>query len=242
MHVALRKRRALSVQEVFNSPSHEQPTFYVPSVSDEDYDSGSVSLPIIDTGNMIAPHTRGRQRTKYKNESVNYETNTNDHGYHSYEDSTLLEKLPYEPEPDYDDDNKWCLSHHEKQRRWSVVDGLMRYSNNATPRPKIQSSQIDSGPNSIQFNYNQRKYAAQIKNQIPKAKLTSRKQHERARSHSPAKNNGAKDSNTEIKTPSGGKVYNSINEDEHAEKEHTQYERKDSQVQTRDNILNSAHP
>ncbi|GJQ69961.1 hypothetical protein Trydic_g13345 [Trypoxylus dichotomus] len=239
MHVALRKRRALSVQEVFNSPAHEQPTFYVPSSSDPDCESGSVSLPIINTGNAL-PHTRGRQRTKYKNDGTSYEINTNDHGYHSYEDTSLLDKLPYEPEPDYDDDNRWCLSHHEnsKQRRWSVVDGLMRYGANPTSRPKIQSAQLDSGPNSIQFSYRddpksytgsqyQRKYAVQIKNQIPKVKL-NKKYQERARSHSPAKNNGDNDSNTEeLKTPDGKAYDNSINKTKKFTKINAEYGRKD---------------
>ncbi|KRT78741.1 PDZ domain-containing protein, partial [Oryctes borbonicus] len=219
MHVALRKRRALSVQEVFDTSTHEQPTFYVPSATDPDCCSGSISLPIIGDGNVI-PNTRGRLRTKYKNGSTTSEINTNDIGYHSYEDTSLLDKLPYEPEPDYDDDNRWCSTHHQntKQRRWSVVDGLIRYGANSKPNPKIQSTQVDSGPDSIQFHYRddpksyignqyQRKYAVQIKNQIPKVKL-SKKHHERARSHSPAKN-GANDSNNEdIKTPDG-KVYSS---------------------------------
>lgn len=241
MHVALRKRRALSVQEVFNSPIHEQPTFYVPSTVDPDYDSGSVSLPIIDTRDIV-PNERGRQRTKYKKDG--YETNTNDHGYHSYEGSTLLDKLPYEPEPDYDDDSRWCSTHydHSKQRRWSVVDGLMRYNASNAPRPKIQPIELDSGPSSLQFDYrddaksnpvcqHQSKYTAQ-KNHIPKVKLSVGKHHERARSHSPAKNNGANNNNVlKAKIQDSNKVENSVNRRQEMEVRNTECKRKElSQV------------
>lgn len=230
MHVALRKRRALSVQEVFNSPTSEQPTFYVPSVADSDCDSGSVSLPIIDTRGII-PNERGRQRTKHRNDNINYETSTNDHGYHSYEGSSLLDKLPYEPEPDYDDDNRWCSTQYEnlKQRRWSVVDGLMRYGPSTTPRPRIQPIELDSGPSSIPFEYrddlksntgsrHQSKYAVQTKNpKIPKAKLSNNKHHERARSHSPAKNNANNNTISKSRTPD-----NSINKSDNVTKPKTE--------------------
>ena len=203
IHVGLRKRRALSVQEVFSSPTCDQPpTFYVPSptTAREERDFGSVSLPI--TNKYDLKYERGRQRNRIKFDTPQSQLNVSkDNGYHSYEGE---DKLPFEPEPDYDDE-KWSPVHNRNanQRRWSVVDEIMRYGSNLTQRPKREPAvEIDSGPSSIPFQLNiepsaavppklQEHCRAKVKNKIPKAKLITTKRPERARSHSPVKNKGA---------------------------------------------------
>ncbi|CAH1153738.1 unnamed protein product [Phaedon cochleariae] len=94
IHVGLRKRRALSVQEFFHHPNPEKnPTFYVPAP---------------DPNNELPPRrARSRQRT------VNSFTFTPSQ---SKEYIKWEPPLPYEPPPDYDVDDKPAPN-----RRWSVV-------------------------------------------------------------------------------------------------------------------------
>lgn len=160
IHVGLRKRRALSVQEFFHSPTHEpqqpqpQPTFYVPSPVSPD--SGSTSLPIIDCENLHEKvETRRRARSRQRN-SVNLST-SRDYGYDS--ESQGYDSLPYEPPPDYD------LDDSQTTRRWSVVGSILHKNNQE----------------------NKTKNLVKLENvniKIPKTKL----KFERARSHSPNKN------------------------------------------------------
>ncbi|XP_044256183.1 pro-interleukin-16-like [Tribolium madens] len=108
IHVGLRKRRALSVQEFFHSPTHEpqqpQPTFYVPS-------------PVTpDTGEV---QTRRRARSRQR--TVNSVNLTPDYGYDS--ESQGYDSLPYEPPPDYD------LDENQATRRWSVVGSILHKNN-----------------------------------------------------------------------------------------------------------------
>ncbi|XP_022908148.1 uncharacterized protein [Onthophagus taurus] len=161
IHVGLRKRRAVSVHEVFNSPTHDQqPTFYVPSPNDK--------------------KERGRQRTRDLPKTV-----TKDHGYHSYEGNEA-DKAPFEPEPDYDDDT-WCSNQTGNSRRWSVVEGLVSYHyQNRTKTPVDSGS--SSVPYEFEPKHQNQKIPQRddVKNKIPKARLM--KHPERARSQSPAKN------------------------------------------------------
>ncbi|KAG5894430.1 hypothetical protein JTB14_019800 [Gonioctena quinquepunctata] len=98
IHVGLRKRRALSVQEFFHNPNPDKPpTFYVPSPSSPDI-------------NAQTRRPRSRQRT------INSFTFTPSQSKeyircHSGE----WDSIPYEPPPDYDEDVK------PPNRRWSVV-------------------------------------------------------------------------------------------------------------------------
>nr|XP_023013078.1 uncharacterized protein LOC111503089 isoform X2 [Leptinotarsa decemlineata] len=98
IHVGLRKRRALSVQEFFQSPSQEKPTtFYVPSPS-----------PDINTAQTRRP--RSRQRTV---NSFTFSPSQSKEYIKCH--SGEWDRLPYEPPPDYDVDEK------PPNRRWSVV-------------------------------------------------------------------------------------------------------------------------
>lgn len=221
INVGLRKRRALSVQEVFTSPTHDQPTFYVPSPAAQSSlnDSEPTSLPSISVGcdliesNSKVENNRGRPRSRYRDIGSGEPTRptqatiSNDHGYHSY-DSQGYDSLPLEPEPDYDDPpwtNNSQTRNPSSQRRWSVVEGLIRFSN-SLHSSKVQSYEPDSGPASIPFEFALQtpddKNVKTTKNKIPKAKLFGSKHPERARSHSPVKNkntklqNGTKKSNT----------------------------------------------
>lgn len=200
IHVGLRKRRALSVQEVFSSPTHEQPTFYVPSPSGKNKlnESEPISLPILNDCDIKSPNIkekhRSRSRTRNRNSVTVEPTAVNDNGYHSYE-SQEYASLPFEPEPDYDDPpwkNTNQIRNTASQRRWSVIDGLIRINNPS--QSKVQY-EIDSGPPSIPFHVSPNIIKPDKnnvnKNKIPKAKLIDNKHTERARSHSPAKNKNA---------------------------------------------------
>lgn len=177
IHVGLRKRRALSVQEVFSSPTHDQPTFYVPSpvvtrIPDLNGDSGAKSLPVIDSCDIQQQRkpaeghqSRSRTRARSTDKSV-----ANDYGYHSC-DSQGYDSLPFEPEPDYDD-SSWSRAPQPSPRRWSVVDGLIRYNNSQPSKKSSETTNLT---------------LETINNKIPKVKLGSSKHQERARSHSPAK-------------------------------------------------------
>lgn len=213
IQVGLRKRRALSVQEVFHtSPTHDDSRFYVPSPKmngSGDEPAGSTSLPLID-GETIDlrrdVHNRSRPRSRYR--EVVTVRDVHDHGYHSYDG---YDSLPFEPEPDYDDPPTWPKE--KPCRRWSVVDGLMRFNSergvhdsgppsipplpkNHTPTPQTKAANVKpTSPqktNKSLVNINvvdQEKGPTieTIRNKIPKAKLVQSKS-ERARSHSPAKN------------------------------------------------------
>lgn len=177
IHVGLRKRRALSVQEVFSSPTHDQPTFYVPSpvvtrIPNLNGNSGATSLPVIDSCDIAKQRkpaeghqSRSRTRANSTDTSVG-----NDYGYHSC-DSQGYDSLPFEPEPDYDD-SSWSRAPQPSPRRWSVVDGLIRYSNSQPSKKPSETTKLT---------------LETINNKIPKVKLGNGKHQERARSHSPAK-------------------------------------------------------
>lgn len=184
IHVGLRKRRALSVQEFFQSPTHEThptPTFYVPSPSSPD--SGSASLPMIglsaDDQQIGSTERSRRGRSRQRSViSMNF-GNSRDHGYDSGGQSEGYDSLPYEPPPDYDD------NHEEEstiKRRWSMVGNVLK---------KLPSYDKPSPPPAPPtFNNTVTLETANIK--IPKTKLnasSNRKHLERARSHSPSKKN-----------------------------------------------------
>ncbi|XP_017781003.1 PREDICTED: uncharacterized protein LOC108565858 isoform X1 [Nicrophorus vespilloides] len=184
IHVGLRKRRALSVQEVFHSPTHDQPTFYVPSPNDKANDSGSTSLPLIDCDLPEKQNHRSRPRSRHRD--IIAPNLIHDHGYHSYE-SQGYDSLPFEPEPDYDE-SPWTPQQRPCQRRWSVVDGLIRFTTSQQPKMPPAGNH-DSGPPSMQFHHEAKPTIETVMNKIPKAKLIPGKHQEhRARSHSPAKN------------------------------------------------------
>lgn len=98
IHIGIRKRRALSVQEFFHNPSQEKPpTFYVPSPSDD---------------HPIAQTRRPRSRQR----AINSLTFTPSHSKEFIKtNSGEWDPLPYEPPPDYDLEDK------PPNRRWSVV-------------------------------------------------------------------------------------------------------------------------
>ncbi|XP_008200226.1 pro-interleukin-16 isoform X2 [Tribolium castaneum] len=158
IHVGLRKRRALSVQEFFHSPTHEpqqpQPTFYVPSPVSPD--SGSASLPTIDCDHP-EEKVQTRRRARSRQRTVNSVNLTRDYGYDS--ESQGYDSLPYEPPPDYD------LDENQATRRWSVVGSILHKNN-----------QDNKTKNLIKLE--------NVNIKIPKTKL----KFERARSHSPNKN------------------------------------------------------
>lgn len=197
IHVGLRRSRALSVQEVFSSPTHEHPTFYVPSPSGKNKlnESEPISLPILNDCDIRSPKLnekhRSRSRTRHRNSVAVEPTASNDNGYHSYESQDYA-SLPFEPEPDYDDP-PWKKTNQTRnttsQRRWSVIEGLIRINNTSSHSKQYE---IDSGPPSIPFdvspNIIKPDKTSINKNKIPKAKLVDNKHTERARSHSPAKN------------------------------------------------------
>ncbi|XP_019880317.1 uncharacterized protein LOC109608338 isoform X2 [Aethina tumida] len=183
IHVGLRKRRALSVQEFFNSPTHEkQPTFYVPSPASPD--SGSTSLPIIDCNIQKSASERRRPRSRQRTvNSLNFSI-AKDYGYDSCQ-SEGYDSLPYEPPPDYDEEENTI------KRRWSVVGSVLKKSNeskNTNNLVKLENANI----------------------KIPKTKLNNRKHLERARSHSPNKNKESKSASTDqIARNYNNKVVNS---------------------------------
>lgn len=168
IQVGLRKRRALSVQEVFTSPPHDQPMFYVPSPEEK----SKTTSYIIDScdKNDSKPNKgvhRSRPRSRY-GDFASSENIGNDYGYHS-NDSQGYDSLPFEPEPDYDDAPQ--SEDVRSNRRWSMADGLM-YKAQATSHNGKATNIIET-----------------ITNKIPKVKLYgSNKARERTRSHSPVKN------------------------------------------------------
>lgn len=197
IHVGLRKRRALSVQEFFNSSTEEkQPTFYVPSPANT---IDSTSLPIIDhdqrqsNDNNEPRSRRGRSRQRHHHvQSVNFNIPpSRDCDYNSCCDSNnsssskFYESLPYEPPPDYD------LEDAVPSRRWSMVGNIFNRNHNET---KLETVNI----------------------KIPKTKLNhsrsnnhnngtnNTKHFERARSHSPNnnKNKNQKSSKPNIQSES----------------------------------------
>lgn len=168
IHVGLRKRRALSVQEVFTSPTHDQPTFYVPSPEEK---AKTASYIIDNCDNIDSRPNKGGHRSRPRSRYGDFAPSDNignDYGYHS-NDSQGYDSLPFEPEPDYDDAPQ--SEDVQSNRRWSMADGLM-YKTQAPCRNGKASNIIET-----------------ITNKIPKVKLYgSNKGRERTRSHSPVKN------------------------------------------------------
>lgn len=100
IHVGLRKRRALSVQEFFTPPSPDKnPTFYVPPPSPG---------PETQLGADRRPRSRQRQIN-----SLSFTPSQS--GQYIKARSEEWNPLPYEPPPDYDIEEK------KTPRRWSVV-------------------------------------------------------------------------------------------------------------------------
>lgn len=205
IHAGLRKRRALSVQEVFSSPSHEQPTFYVPS-PENDSNSGGDKVTasfIVNDCDIVSRKTnhearQSRPRSRYENGGgVTQFVVNNDHGYHSY-DSQGYDSLPFEPEPDYDDALNSKPVSSACPRRWSMADTFMMYKNFCR-QPHLPPKDIDSGPTSITLENSPRlgnttSNLENVNTKIPKAKLSSSgKTRERTRSHSPVKNKNTKE-------------------------------------------------
>ncbi|XP_018578183.1 uncharacterized protein LOC108916409 isoform X2 [Anoplophora glabripennis] len=121
IHVGLRKRRALSVQEFFhNSNQEKQPTFYVPSPCSVSPTSGGTSQP-------RRPRSRQRSVT-----SLTYTPSQSKEFIKCH--SGEWDPLPYEPPPDYDDEDK------APTRRWSVI-ALNKTEKNRTPA-KIENFNI----------------------------------------------------------------------------------------------------
>ncbi|KAJ8945621.1 hypothetical protein NQ314_009149 [Rhamnusium bicolor] len=100
IHVGLRKRRALSVQEFFHNPNQEkQPTFYVPS-------------PTTPNSSENAQTRRPRSRQRAIN-SLTFTPCQSKEFVKCH--SSEWDPLPYEPPPDYDEEEK------APNRRWSVI-------------------------------------------------------------------------------------------------------------------------
>ncbi|CAH1158719.1 unnamed protein product [Phyllotreta striolata] len=98
IHIGLRRRRALSVQEFFHNPNQEKPpTFYVPSPAEEP---------------PKAPSRRPRSRQRAIN-SLTFTPSSSKEFLKGA--SGEWSPLPYEPPPDYDVEEK------PPNRRWSVV-------------------------------------------------------------------------------------------------------------------------
>ncbi|XP_060516026.1 tyrosine-protein phosphatase non-receptor type 13-like isoform X2 [Cylas formicarius] len=113
IHVGLRRRRALSVQEFFQPPGNgpEQPktAFYVPSPT-------STTPPRKSPSFQSASERKPRPRQRA---SLNLSLASNEYASHYY----------YEPPPDYDEDNNL-----QRHRRWSVaINNLPEQS----PRTKL---------------------------------------------------------------------------------------------------------
>lgn len=206
IHAGLRKRRALSVQEVFTSPTREQTTFYVSSPNEnKSEDINKCSSYIIDNCDILDHKSndthRSRPRSRYGNGISTSEFNSNnDHGYHSYE-SQGYDSLPFEPEPDYDDPPEKELQQSSSNRRWSMADTFMMYKN-FYRKPHLQTKEIDSGPTSLELENSKKlidtTWNSTNSNKIPKAKLSNGKIRERTRSHSPIKNKNANHSKSTI--------------------------------------------
>lgn len=116
IHVGLRKRRALSVQEFFQPPNQDKnPTFYVPAPS---------SCPDAET--YLPRRPRSRQR------EINSLTFTpSQSGKYVKAHSEQWDLLPHEPPPDYD------LEEKQTVRRWSVA------SIRKTEKPRTEIEKMD---------------------------------------------------------------------------------------------------
>ncbi|KAJ8923500.1 hypothetical protein NQ315_010078 [Exocentrus adspersus] len=121
IHVGLRKRRALSVQEFFHQSQEKQPTFYVPSPCSMSPTSG-------DTPQARRPRSRQRSVT-----SLTYTPSQSKEFVKCH--SGEWDPLPYEPPPDYDDDEK------APTRRWSVI-ALNKTDRNNRGQPKLEHINI----------------------------------------------------------------------------------------------------
>lgn len=218
IHAGLRKRRALSVQEVFSngSPVHEQPTFYVPSPSEK---SDKIRNSRIDHNcdkveRKLSENRRSRSRSRLNGNGQSEFTVGCDGGYHSYE-SQGYDSLPFEPEPDYDDPPNPTTTSNPCTRRWSMADTFMMYKSFCR-QPHLNTKEVDSGPASLSLINSPKSEIAnhsiiETTNRIPKAKLNSGKNRERTRSHSPAKNKNANpiNANVSVSKETSAKNYNS---------------------------------
>lgn len=114
IHVGLRKRRALSVQEFFHNPTNSQekpPTFYVPSPSS----------PLKEKDDIPPVRTqRSRQRT------INSLTFSPSQTEKFIRTSGQWDNALYEPPPDYD------VEERPPNRRWSVITSV----SNSIGKPK----------------------------------------------------------------------------------------------------------
>ncbi|KAK5639035.1 hypothetical protein RI129_011527 [Pyrocoelia pectoralis] len=208
IHAGLRKRRALSVQEVFSngSPVHEQPTFYVPSPNENNASNRNIDN-CDKVERKVKENRRSRSRSRFNVNGNNEFIIGTDGGYHSYE-SQGYDSLPFEPEPDYDDPP---LTTNSCNRRWSMADTFMMYKNFCR-QPHLHTKESDSGPTSLTVIRKENTSNCKIietTNRIPKAKLS--KSRERTRSHSPAKNKNTKqiDTSTSVTKETNTKNYNS---------------------------------
>ncbi|XP_018328634.1 tyrosine-protein phosphatase non-receptor type 13 isoform X2 [Agrilus planipennis] len=231
IHVGLRKRRALSVQEVFSSPTEEKPTFYVPSPNERVPSIGPNRNPsnfVCDEPSRPKEIHRSRPRTRYSDyDPHEILIQKIDNGYHSYE-SQGYDSLPFEPEPDYDDPPWKNKTTKSPSRRWSMADGLMTKK---SAGQQSQRHEVDSGPSSIAYehvlpvnNGGAKKPSVTGHNvsKIPKAKLVSGKLRERTRSHSPAtinndNNSNAKDNAKTSKVVTSNSYYGIVNSEQRQE-------------------------
>lgn len=170
IQVGLRKRRALSVQEVFHpNPQYENPTFYVPSPTDDRHHPrncsdgpakrpSSTSMPLLDCSEDDPPSERGRTRCRYRDiRLTDNDTARGDYGYHSYDDSsqTGYDSLPFEPEPDYDDTITTPVeTKPPRAKRHSIIDGLFKFKSEDATReymetPKIPKARLIINPSAI---------------------------------------------------------------------------------------------
>ncbi|KAF5274610.1 hypothetical protein FQA39_LY07222 [Lamprigera yunnana] len=200
IHAGLRKRRALSVQEVFSngSPVHEQPTFYVPSPGDKKSDK--IQNLRIDNNcdkverKIVSENRRSRSRSRFTNNDNSSQLAVGcDGGYHSYE-SQGYDSLPFEPEPDYDDPPNLTPAPNNCTRRWSMADTFQMYKNFCR-QAHLNTKDVNSGPASLNLINSSKTENSNhdiIENRIPKAKLNGGKIRERTRSHSPVKNKSSK--------------------------------------------------
>lgn len=116
IHVGLRKRRALSVQEFFHPPNEEKnPTFYVPAPS---------ACPEAEANAPRRPRSRQRQIN-----SLTYTPSQSEKFVRVHHED--WDPLPYEPPPDYDTEEK------QNVRRWSVA------SITKTDKPRTEIEKID---------------------------------------------------------------------------------------------------
>lgn len=207
IHAGLRKRRSLSVQEVFSSPTHEHPTFYIPSpsntrASNVDPNRATTSF-IIDDCDIIKSrptetrHSRSRSRFG-SCRSTSESTVKNNFNYNSNYESRGCDSLPYEPEPDYDDASDIEGIQSACIRRWSMADTFMMCKNFCR-QPYNHAKDINLSSlamnleNCPKTETTTNTKVFDIVNKIPKAKLSCSKIRERTHSHSPIKNKNTKE-------------------------------------------------